>query len=313
MSFKSVDSLKKQQGDLAECIVIELLREKFPFVKDQRGRCLYDFWYRDKNGEMHYADAKSRSLNPATHGKRHSFSFKEEKLRRYEALTVEKKWPFELWVVDAFGGKVYADSLEQLRQTRQIGGVTFPFTEPNRFGEAKTYFHPDQFGSVFKINPDNQQLHILRYLYGLNETAAVGDGQVNQDSLAKPVDLLTAPNGTNIDILAVDGSSVFFVKAARIYKAYTGTKASIKLDHALIRAAAAMGISWYRFETQRLSGWDSYGQKGYYFAVDDVPKILGQYFEHNRKTKSELQVRCNDAALELRKWFEATVIPRYGS
>lgn len=313
MATEATDSLEKMKGNLGEDIVLALLRDNFPFVKDQRGRSLYDFWYRDENGLMHYADAKVRSLDPAAYGKRYSFSFSEEKLCRYEALAAEKDWAFELWVVDAYGGKVYVGNLEHLRQSRQISGVTFPFTEPNRFGEEKKYFHPDQFNAVFKINPDNQHLQILRYLYGLSEVAAVGDEQVNQDSLAKPVDLLTAPNGINIDILAVDGTSFFFVKAARIYSAFTGKDSGISLNHPLIRAANAMGVKWYRFETQRLSGGDSHGSKGYYFAVDDVSKVLGQYLEHNHKSKGKKQLGYNDSARELRKWFQDNVLPLYGA
>ena len=85
------------------------------------------------------------------------------------------------------------------------------------------------------------------------------------------------------------------------------------MTHPLIRAANAMGVKWYRFETQRLSGGDSHGKKGYYFTVDDVSKVLGQYLEHNRKSKGKKQLRYNEAARELRKWFQSNVLPLYGT
>lgn len=125
------------------------------------------------------------------------------------------------------------------------------------------------------------------------------------------VDLMTAPNETNIDILSVKGATHKFVKAARLYTAITGLDASISRRHPIIKAADGIGAKYYRFETKRLSGGGSYGRQAYYFAVDDVPKILGQYVEHHHCSKNKQQIRYNLTAKELRKWFNNAVLPRY--
>lgn len=129
---------------------------------------------------------------------------------------------------------------------------------------------------------------------------------------AEPVDLLTAPGEIDIDILAVTGRQDKFVKAARIYSAFTRLDAGISPAHPIIRAADAINAKTYRFYTTRLSGGASYGYQSYCFAVDDIPKILGQYVEHHHRSKSEKQIRYNQAARELRTWFKNEVIPKYG-
>ena len=136
---------------------------------------------------------------------------------------------------------------------------------------------------------------------------------VQENLFAKPVDILTAPNGTNIDILKVNSLSMRFVKAARVYSAFTGLEASMSPHHPLLRAAQALSVKVYRFETQRLSGNYSYGTKGYYFAVDDVPKVLAQYYEHHYHLKSEKQRGYNSASQELRDWFQNEVLPLKGA
>lgn len=136
---------------------------------------------------------------------------------------------------------------------------------------------------------------------------------VQENLFAKPVDILTAPNGTKIDILKVNSLSMRFVKAARVYSAFTGLEASMSPHHPLLRAAQALSVKVYRFETQRLSGNCSYGTKGYYFAVDDVPKVLAQYYEHHYHLKSEKQRGYNSASQELRDWFQNEVLPLKGA
>lgn len=138
--------------------------------------------------------------------------------------------------------------------------------------------------------------------------------QVQQNKFAKPIDILTAPNGTNIDILTVDGNEHFFVKVARVSTAVGYKNPSISQQSPLIVAAKRFGITCYRFETQRLSGGDSYGTKGYYFAVSDVPKVLIQYCELHYNAKSGTrQAQFNEAAKELCDWFRRSVMMRYGS
>ena len=138
--------------------------------------------------------------------------------------------------------------------------------------------------------------------------------QSQQNQLAKPVDILTAPNGTNIDILTVDGNKHFFVKVARVSTAVGYKNPSISPQSALIVAAKRLGVTCYRFETQRLSGGDSYGTKGYYFAVSDVPKVLIQYCELHYNAKSGTrQAQFNEAAKELCDWFRRNVTMQYGS
>lgn len=306
------DSPEVAKGKLAEEIILDLLKDNFPFVHDQRGKCPYDFYYRDSDGCFHYADAKCRCLDPASYGKLNSFAFKEEKLRGYETISLEKGWAFELWVLDAYSGKVYAASLQDLRKPYK----QFPFTETGRGGTLKTRFSPEQFNLSFKIASTDKRLAALRELYGISETVIIkqDNALVRQDQVATPVDLLTAPNGINIDILKVDtGSSKLFVKAARLYSAITGSDAAIKLNHPIIRAANAIKAKWYRLPILRLSGGENYGHKAFLFCLDDVQKILGQYVELNYKSKDSKQQRHNQAAKELRNWFRNEVMPKYGA
>ena len=303
------DSLEVAKGKLAEDIILDLLRDNFPFVHDQRGKCAYDFYYRDADGRFHYADAKCRCLDPARYGKLNSFAFKEEKLRDYETISLEKGWLFELWVLDVYSGIVFASDLRNLRKPFK----EFPFTEINHNGTLMTRFSPAQFKISFKIDSDDKRLAALRVLYAINEIAHIkqDNSLVRQDQVATPVDLLTAPNGIDIDILEVNGSSMRFVKAARLYSAFTGLNAGINLNHPIIRAANAIKANFYRFPISRLSGGENYGHKAFLFCLDDVPKILGQYVELNYKSKDTKQLRYNQAAKELRNWFRNEVIPKY--
>lgn len=134
----------------------------------------------------------------------------------------------------------------------------------------------------------------------------------SQNLSAKPIYLFPSLNGIAIDILSVNGMSQYFVKAARIFSAITGKDEAISVNHPLIQAAEAIGVTWFRFITQRLSGGNSYGRKGFYFAVDDVPQILLQYVEHNYRPKTQRQELYNQEALKLCKWFISIVIPQYG-
>ncbi len=115
---------------------------------------------------------------------------------------------------------------------------------------------------------------------------------------------MTAPNGTNIDFLAVKDSSRIVCKVARVSSAIGYTDPSIGENSPLIEAARYLGVQWFRFETQRLSGNDSYGKKAYYFAVDDVPRVLTQYYEFNHRAAEGTQKHQRaQEAIKLRDWF----------
>lgn len=309
MNKYSEDSPEVAKGKLSEDIILDLLKKHFPHVHDQRGKCPYDFYYRDADGLFHYADAKCRSLDPARFGKLNGFAFKEEKLRGYEAIALEKDWAFELWVLDAYSGTVFAADLRELRKPFK----QFPFTETISNGSLKTRFSPEQFKLSFKINPADERLAAIRELYGISETVVIehDNALVRQDQIASPVDLLTAPNGIDIDILEIKGSSSLFVKAARLYSAFTNSHNGITLNHPIIRAANSIKAKWYRLPILRLSGGENYGKTAFLFCLDDVQKILGQYVELNYKDKNPEQQRRNAAAQELRIWFRNEVIPKY--
>lgn len=136
--------------------------------------------------------------------------------------------------------------------------------------------------------------------------------QTNPQIETRNVDILTAPDGTNIDVVTVPGYSTKFVKVARVSTAVGYSNPSINENSPLMKAAAWLGLPKYFFKSQRLSGNDSYGKNTYFFAVGDVPRILAQYYEMNDSAKQGAKKnRRAQAALNLRDWFQSTVLPRY--
>lgn len=148
----------------------------------------------------------------------------------------------------------------------------------------------------------------------LRKTITAEQSFADKNLFVKVDDILTAPNGINIEIITVAGDSRFFVKATRVSSAIGYQNPSITASAPIIKAADRLQVKYYRFPTQRLSGGDSYGSKAYYFAVEDVPKVLVQYCELHYKAKpATRQGRYNLAAQKLREWFQSTVLPKYAS
>ena len=193
----------------------------------------------------------------------------------------------------------------------------------NDFGENKVEYaigkfcndHYDEFCSAVRgesieglpLSKTDNMIKALREILTAEQTVADKD-------FVKVDDILTAPNGINIDIVTAANDSRFFVKAARVSSAIGYKNPGITASSPIIKAADLLKVECHRFPTQRLSGGDSYGTKGYYFAAEDVPKVLAQYCELHYKAKQNTrQGKYNLAAQELRKWFQTIVLPKYSS
>ena len=335
-------SLQAQKGKLGEKIVREILEGWGAKVTrpdgsapDEENNSLVDFYAvpSEKNPlfKTRYVKVKVRKALPYAYGQYPCYSFPVVQIEAYRNFSRDKDVQLDLWIVDPEANLIligYLDdhTLYNLHEKRFIDGKEFPFDQETKRGNMR-FFHQKQFGGGLGIN--DADLAMLRDMdkrddYDNDEGTfeyicefareSKSQEQVQQNQLAKPVDILTAPNGTNIDILTVDGNENFFVKVSRVSTAVGYKNPSISPQSSLIVAAKRLGVTCYRFETQRLSGGDSYGTKGYYFAVSDVPKVLIQYCELHYNAKSGTrQAQFNEAAKELCDWFRRNVTMQYGS
>lgn len=322
MISKKNYSLNEQRGKEGEEIVLELLKARFSpnNVHDTRAEyklSLYDFWYLDHNGKVRYVDAKARCIKPHFYGSFISFEFSEEReLHKYEKFKAETGCPFELWVVEATRGNVFVSEIADLRKPCVVGNDTFPFNIKSKTGEVKTVVSPQQFRTVIPLDDANRHLDKLRELYDVSKTVTIertGD-KVRGDARIKLVEYEFAPDGiTALDINSIDGTRALFVKAVRLYTALSGLKdPGCNANSPIIKAAHGAKAKVYRFAADRDSGGRDWGTKPYLFCVDDVPNILAQYYAHYYRVTGEKQTRYNKAALELRKFFQETILPKYG-
>lgn len=221
--------------------------------------------------------------------------------------------PVQLWIVDLAAGKIFIGNLSfeknSLENKQYIDCKEFPFDQETKFG-LMHYYHQKQFSSVYDIDKAS-----LKRLQNIDcNKPIINNEDLTREAFIKVDNILTAPNGINIDIVTVAGDSRFFVKAARVSSAIGYQNPSITVSSPIIKAANRLQVKYYRFPTQRLSGGDSYGSKAYYFAVEDVPKVLAQYCELHYKAKpATRQGRYNMEAQKLREWFQSTVLPKYSS
>ena len=313
------DSTEAKKGALGEEIVKKYLEDLGAIVTrpDEYGeKTLVDFLAMPKNGSSfasRYVEVKVRSAFPYAHGQYLCYAFPAVKIDAYKKFASDKTLPVQLWIVDLAAGKIFIGNLSfeknSLENKQYIDCKEFPFDQETKFG-LMHYYHQKQFSSVYDIDKAS-----LKRLQNIDcNKPIINNEDLTREAFIKVDNILTAPNGINIDIVTVAGDSRFFVKAARVSSAIGYQNPSITVSSPIIKAADRLQVKYYRFPTRRLSGGDSYGSKAYYFAVEDVPKVLAQYCELHYKAKpATRQGRYNLAAQKLREWFQSTVLPKYSS
>ena len=259
-------------------------------------------------------EVKVRSTIPYAHGQYPCYSFPVVQIEAYENFKADDKISRELWIVDPKEKVIRLaylkletdpDRMQGLENEQYFSGKKFPFDQKTKYGDYR-FFHVKQFSTLCDLT--SEEVHEFAEI---EQTPCKENVIDRNEPIAEPVEILTAPDGTNIDILSVKNDCRFFVKVARVSHAIGYKNPSINEQSPLIIAANRLGVEHYRFQTQRLSGGDSYGREGYYFNVRDVPKVLAQYCElHHGAKSSTRQARYNQASTELKIWFESFVLPK---
>lgn len=326
MSYDA-NSPKARKGALGEKIVKEIL-EGWGYVvtrADKHGdKSLIDFFAITNNPARYsrYVEVKVRNTMPYAHGQYPCYSFPAIQIEAYRSWSVMRSPALELWIVDPVEkailvGCIKIDEVSGsgnnhnfLHNKIWIDGKEFPFDQETKYGIYR-FFHRKQFSTLRKLTEEETiEFSKILDLSSLEQPINEEDQTTRNEPIVKVADILTAPDGTNLDILSLEDDCRLFVKVARVSTAIGYKDPSIGENSPLITAASRLGVQWYRFPTQRLSGNDSYGKKAYYFNVEDVPKILAQYYEFNYKAKPDTrQFKYNQASIELRDWWVKTFPP----
>lgn len=300
-------------GDLGEAIVKKTLeRQGFEVNKIQDefiggDASTVDFEVKQGGELIFYAEVKT--IKTGECGVEHApcYHLPTNRLKAYLNFAVQKGQDVRLYVVDREDGMIHYQSLHELEKPYRTTFRNFPFDKySNYYGGDWHYYHRDQFpvDNVFPIDDDD--------LEAFRELVANYTASFKAYETLDVVDLLMSPNKTAIDILKHRRDNQLYVKVARLYSAIGYENFSIKKDSPLMKAADWLKLEWYRFNARRLSGNDCFSTKPYCFKLADVPKILAQYYEFNRRAKADSeQVSRNENALKLRDWFLETVIPKF--
>lgn len=300
-------------GDLGEAIFKNALEQQGFEVNKIKGEfkgsnaSVVDFTVRQDGEFLFYAEVKTiAKKNPFGVEKAPCYGVPASRIDAYLNKGKNEGVDVRLYVVDPVDGVIRYESLFELEKPKYFDFRRFPEEKfSNYFGGFWRYYHQNSFpaGNTIPIAADA--------LKNLRETAArYADNYKDFDTL-ETVDLLTAPNGTTIDVLKKDGDNKFYVKAARLHSAIGYSNTAMSEKSPLMKAATWLNVKWDRFNTRRLSGNEGYGTKAYYFNLADVPKILAQYVEFNAKADVvSIQAVRNKTALALRKYFLDTVIPK---
>ena len=320
MSYDA-NSPEARKGALGEKIAKEILEDWGYSVTraDKHGdKSLIDFLATTNHPnrpKQRYVEVKVRKNMPYAHGQYFCYCFPVVQIETYEKFLKEKGVNGELWIVDpqecevkvanlGFNLDTHPDTMLYLENKRYFGGKEFPFDQITQYGNYR-FFHREQFSAVYHLT-----LEEIREFESLEQIVDEEDQTTRNEQVVTVADIVTAPDGTNLDILSLEDDCRLFVKVARVSTAIGYKDPSIGEHSPLITAASRLGVQWYRFPTQRLSGNDSYGKKAYYFNVEDVPKILAQYYEFNHKAKPDTrQFKYNQASIELRDWWVKTFPP----
>lgn len=312
------NSPEARKGALGENIVDKYLSKagydvEVPIERANGSASVVDFEIFSNDRLVFCAEVKTQAAYPYGIEQAPCYSFPKDKIDAYVRYAHEHDKPVNFYVVDPTDGFVrFANIFNLLKPTiiaRQFPSVS----QNNGLNCICYYFHREQFGGKFAIEPND--LAELRKLFGIeskptqepDKETAPEEKPAPSEPATKNADILTAPNGTIISIIKATNDSRFFVKASQIDTAIGNVAHGISPKSTLMTAAKTLGVTEYHTNDFR-------NRKVFLLAVDDVPRVLSQYYKNTcTATPKTKKFQRAQEALRLRDWFQSVVLPQFGS
>ena len=242
-------TLEAQKGKLGEEIVRRFYEQRGAAVCRPDGiedndASLIDFHIEpssDGTVEEHLAEVKVRNVMSYAFGRYLCYTIPVSQAEMYKQYANDRNLPVFLWIVDPKAGKMYCGELAPwgLEATVSVDGKDFPFDQQTKCGNMR-FYHRRQFVEFSLDTRDIIKFEELQASFEPNfivsdapqtEKPLDSNAFTRQQNLfiaperhaqktnfssARVVKSLKAPNGTKLDLLAVDGSDDVWVTGRQV-------------------------------------------------------------------------------------------------